>query len=524
MPNKREIVPEHYRASEAQTAVLLLAAMGFLYCFLFVWPLVPIEGNGIGDSLLNMAPGQRMYQGELIYRDVFEFLTPGTALVNLFMFKLFGLRPWIPNLLALSLGVALVWFGIAISKKMMTPSLALLPSAIFVVSERAFLNDPTHNWYSVLATLAAISVLIEMRTPTRIAFAGFLCGIGASFTQTRGLAVVVGFFLYLWWESRLKNESWRKLRDKEVLLLGSFLAAYLIINGYFIWEAGPVRYFWCTVVFVLKYHHKEASYFTSQAIGSEFPQFSSLRTYLYSLAHWIFLFAFTPFIYLLFFAHYWRRSSKRPIQYWERPMLVAIVGSLMLLGIAPEPDGVRMAVSAFPAIILLCWFLDSSHRLLRALSVAIAIGTIVVGLYSAVARRPQSVGVLAAPWGQLAFTDPILLEEDSWIQLHTRQFGYFYEPLLQDAYFYLDLRNPTPLSAIESNGFTPPDQVAAVIRGLEQHRVRYILWSPQALDVLPKWQDPHDDHLQPLRDYLGSHYKLCKTFQNLDVILERAAD
>ena len=127
------------------------------------------------------------------------------------MFKLFGLRLWVPDLLALLLGLGLVWLGVVISRKLMRPGLALLPSAVFLVSARVFLYDPTHNLYSVLATIAVIAVLLKERTPARIAAAGLLCGLGACFTQTRGLAVVVGFAAFLWWESRQRQEGWRRL-------------------------------------------------------------------------------------------------------------------------------------------------------------------------------------------------------------------------------------------------------------------------------------------------------------------------
>ena len=132
-------MPTRSKVFQISTALFLVASLSFLYCFLFIAPFVPTEGNGIGDSLLYLAPGQRMYQGEMIYRDVFEFVTPGTALVNFLMFKLFGLRPWIPDLLAVLLGLGLVWLGVVISRKLMRPGLALLPSAVFLVSARAFL-------------------------------------------------------------------------------------------------------------------------------------------------------------------------------------------------------------------------------------------------------------------------------------------------------------------------------------------------------------------------------------------------
>jgi hypothetical protein len=524
MPIRRAIMPTHSRAFHISTAVFLLATLSFLYCFLFIAPFVPTEGNGIGDSLLYLAPGQRMYQGEMIYRDVFEFVPPGTALVNFLMFKIFGLRPWIPDLLAVLLGLALVWLGVAISRNLMRPALALLPSAIFLVSARVFLYDPTHNLYSILTTIAAIAVLLEKRTPARIAATGLLCGLGVSFTQTRGLAVVVGFVIFLWWESRQKQEDWRRLLRKETWLLASFLATFLAVNAYFIWQAGPARYLWCTVVFVLKYYPKEADYNSFQAIRTEFPAFTSLHSSLYSIAHWLLLFLVIPVIFILFFVRYLRESRRTPLDYWQRPMLVAIVGFFMLLSIAPAPDGARIAVSALPALILLIWLLDSPNKLARALVVVLTVGTVFSAFYSVAVHRPHPVGILAAPHGRLAFTDATLYQEDLWIQQHTHPSEYFYEPLSQDAYFYLDLRNPTPLSAIQNNGYTPPEQVAEVIRGLEQHQVRYILWSPQALDTLPSWENPSDAHLGPLRDYVHSDYTVVKVFPNADEIWERKTE
>ncbi len=120
------------RADQISAALFLIAALTFLYYFLFIPPFLPTQGSS-WDSLLYLAPGQRMYQGEMIYRDVFEFVTPGTAFVNFLMFKLFGLRLWIPDLLALLLGLGLVSLGVVVSRKHMRPNLALLPSAVFLV-------------------------------------------------------------------------------------------------------------------------------------------------------------------------------------------------------------------------------------------------------------------------------------------------------------------------------------------------------------------------------------------------------
>jgi hypothetical protein len=508
------------RADQFSIAIFLLASLSFLYSFLFIFPFVPTQG-GSWDSLLYMAPGQRMFEGQMIYRDVFEFVTPGTALVNLAMFKLFGLKLWIPNLLAMLLGLGQVWLGIVVSRKLMRPGLALLPSAIFLVSAHGFLCDATHHWYSVLATIAGIAILLEKRSAARIAVAGMLCGISASFTQTRGLAVILGFAFFLWWESRQSGEGWRALFRKELWLLAGCFSGFLAMNGYVIWEAGPARYFWCTVVYVLKDYPKLASANTFQVVTAELPSYTSFLTFLHPFAQWLYLTAVIPLVYVLFFVHYLRRRRQMPVEYWTRPMLVAIVGFFMFLSIVPAPDYVRMMASMLPALIVLVWLLDSPTRLARASVAVLAAGALLAAIWSIAARRPNPVGILETPQGALAFTQRSLYVEDLWIQQHTQPSDYFYKPAYPDDYFYLNLRNPTPLPFIENDGYTTQEQVTQVIQSLEQRQVRYILWNPQVLDTIPTWENPSDAHLGPLRDYLHRKYGLIKVFPDDDQIWQR---
>ncbi len=521
-PTKYTVDSMRAQVSHTATGIFLLASMTFLYYFLFVPPFLPIGVNDNADSLLYLAPGQRMYQGEMIYRDFFEFVTPGIAIVHFFLFKLFGLRPWIPCLLALLLGLGLLWLGVVISRKLMRPNLALLPSAIFLATARFYLCDPTHHWYSALAAIAAIAVLLERRTPARIAAAGFFCGISACFTQTRGLAVVAGFAVFLIWEFWQRQEGWRGLLRKQAWLFTGFVATFLTVNAYFIWKAGLARYIWCTVVFVLKYYPKEADWNTFGTIRTFYlPSVSTMRAFFHSLDYWLLLLAI-PFIFILFFARYWRGHSKKPLEYWERPMLVAVVGFFMLLSVAPAPNPNRMAVSALPPLILLGWFLDSPRKLARALAAVFTVGALLAAAYGIAKSRPQPVGILVTPQGRVAIIDPDEYQEYTWIQQHTRPGEYFYEGMVSDQYFYLDLRNPTPIPRIVNNGYTTPEQVVEVIRGLEQHQVPYIFWGLDLPDEpLPEWENPSDAHLGPLWSYMQAHYTLVKTFPDSGEIWKR---
>jgi hypothetical protein len=201
-------------------------------------------------------------------------------------------------------------------------------------------------------------------------------------------------------------------------------------------------------------------------------------------------------------------------------MLIAIVGFFLLLSIVPAPGGFRLRSASLAALILLGWLLDPAgkasrrRKVARAVAATLAAGALLVVLHSWLRSRPEAASILTAPQGRIAFTrdDLPLFEEYSWIEQHTRQHDDVYEAIYPGIYFYLDLKDPTPLNMILSHGYTTQSQVADVIQSLEQRKVGYVLWEPAALNDRPVGEGAADDTLQPLREYLYSHYTLAKEF------------
>jgi hypothetical protein len=70
-------------------------AIGYLRSFLF--PATPLLLWG--DALGYATKGVRILEGELPYRDFFDFVTPGTELVYALLFRVNGVTLSIPNLL-----------------------------------------------------------------------------------------------------------------------------------------------------------------------------------------------------------------------------------------------------------------------------------------------------------------------------------------------------------------------------------------------------------------------------------------
>jgi hypothetical protein len=71
-------------------ACVLLAAAVFVYLQLFILPDIPLLDHG--DQTIYLFNAARMLEGQVMYRDFFQFTPPGTEFVYLALFKLFGVR------------------------------------------------------------------------------------------------------------------------------------------------------------------------------------------------------------------------------------------------------------------------------------------------------------------------------------------------------------------------------------------------------------------------------------------------
>ncbi len=495
---------------------LLLGALAFLYLNLFLLPCTPIWRGG--DQTIQLLNAMRMLEGQVIYRDFFQFTLPGTELVYFALFKVFGLRPWIPNAMLVVLGLGLTWLSLRISKKVIRGWAALLPAILFLTFAFANALNGSHHWYSAFVVTAAIAVVIEKRTPVRLAVAGAVCGLASCFTQTRGLVAVFGLAVFLLWEHRQKGQSWRALLQGEVCLFATFLATIIVPNAYFVWKAGLQRFLDCVVVFAVRYY---PAYTMATDLKIYMIGVPSVRAWyhLSKLGVFLFIHALIPLVYVLFFMRYWRDARGQPLEPWDRLMLLNIMGLFQFVGIAPSPSFFRLCTVSVPALILVAWVVSSPgkvrHAMVRFFWAA------ALGLSIALPWRMQKHGwpSLDLPTGRTAFSNTVWFDKFQWLSHRTRPSQFFFEGDYPDVYFSLDLRNPAKVPFVTTTDYTRPEQVQDVVEGLEKRRVRYVLWSVW-LDLRDD-RNPAADHLGPLRAYLRTHYHVVKTFADADQVWER---
>jgi hypothetical protein len=455
-------------AMAALSLYVLLGSAFYLCCNLFSLRGVPFLLGG--DEQVFWMNALRIMQGELIYRDFFQFTPPGTDLVYVSMFSLLGPRIWVPNVVQLLLGTSLACLCFHIARFITRTAEALLAAALFLVLSFGKWLDATHHWFSLLAVMAAVAVLMRAGSAPRVLLCGALLGLASFFTQTRGAGAALGFAAFLIWDGFQKQVTWRSQCAQLLRLLLPLFLTWLVLSSYFIFKLGISKLFYFQVTYVLQY--------VTNAAHNIFPwdQDPLAWPIRYQLVYFG-----IPIIYAI---SLWKSATavvKEPPPIEVKAALLALVGTGMFLEVALSPNWLRVDCIAMPALILFVWLLSGvgdrlfGHTPLRKYAIAIMwislIGESVHQVWSRNVGRPW---ILDLPAGKSAVT-ALAGEKLAWLARHTTPGELFFQTNYQSVYLPLQLRNPT-FDFLDR--YTSPEFVALDLRQLSTQRVRYILWSP----------------------------------------------
>lgn len=488
------------------TAAVMIGGFVLLYLSLFYPGFTPIHLTG-GDAPTYLLNARRMLRGEVIYRDFFQFTPPATETFFFILFKIFGVHAWIPNLVLIVLGLLIAWVMIVISRTVISGKAAYLPAALFLVIPFRSRLDASHHWFSLLFAMAAVALLVQGISALRLVGAGALCGIAMCFTQSTGLPAIIGLALFLLWAAATHQLSWLNFRRAQLYIWFPFIIVIVLFNGYFIIRAGLGTFLHDTVVFGIRYWHYDF-WNTFGAYMTDMPPYHPWYR-LPALAIWFSVYLLTPLIYILFFVRYLDEKGERPSEPWDRLVLIALVGAMLFLGIAPAPFWMRLCVVAPPGIILFVWFLSSRGRFLTVRTTAAWVIVLVLAIGECGDRWVGWRQQVKLPIGRVVVYDRPLFQEITFLLDHTKPGDYFFGDA--DLSFLLDLRNPAPIPYVTASDYTRPEQVRQTIQALEKYPVKYVYWS-SIFDMAP-WVAGATNQLAPLRTYLTSHYYLAKSIE-----------
>ncbi len=481
------------------------AAGAFLYLSLFIFPDLPIWRGG--DQTIWLADAERMLRGEELYRDFFQMTFPATHLYYLGLFRLFGPRTWIPDLTLGLLGLGIAVLLYRVSGKILRPHHAPVPVLLFLTLIFHEKFDATHHWFSIIAVLAGLAVLIDKRTPGRIFSAGVLCGLSACFTQSHGFMAFLAFGFFLIIDRATRLDSWQSLAKRLGMFLAGFSLPVGFILGIYLPQVGWSRFFYCTFLFPIKYHHafQIACDWRGYMVGLE-PLVHSAE--FWKLGAFLLVHALVPLIYIWILICCSRGFLRSDPAARARVLLISLLGLFLLFSVASSPTWSRLYYVSFPAILLFPWWLERTRKIGQRFLAGLYVATIALMIGLPLATQVGPHFILDLPVGRTVFLNKQLVERYQWIAARTRPGDYLFGGFYPDFYFLLGLKNPATVPYITPDDFTRPQNVADAVAGLEAHKVEIVLWAA-FLDMPPI---PATDHLHPLRAYLRQHYRILQRF------------
>jgi hypothetical protein len=482
------------------TSIAVCLTIAICYLREFVLPNFAIISWA--DQTLFATNGARIVAGQMTYRDYFQFVTPGTDLLYALLFRIFGLRLWIPNVLMILLAAAGMFLLMLAANKVLRGPIAALPAALTLGFVFFGGLDATHHWFSVLLALTAMLILFDGSQYWRIALVGILCGIVASFTQSKGATVTAGFLIYLFAQPQhhdAPKNPWRK----SLLLCTAALATFLAINGYYIHSLGLTEWIKWVIIFPFRYYPT----LPAQTWRSPLDDFRNQTGFL----RWIcipFIYAAVPLVYLVFFRVMYCYRRAEPKQPWNQLLLLAITGLALFLAVAPCLSVMRVASASLPGMILLAWLLNRCHRPGRIAAATLATISLAIAIYLPIRNQTMHWHYLSLPAGRTAILDPNRYELYRWManNTHPGQMYFGIGPMSLP----LHLQIPAPIESPVPYEYDRPEHIAASIAAIETNRIPLLLLRPY-LYLAGTWGYT-DEHLQPFRTYVEQHYRLTKTF------------
>jgi hypothetical protein len=350
-------------------AFLLLAIPGYLFLNLFTLRGVP--HLIVTDDGLFVLDGLRMGEGLSIYRDFFQFNAPGIDYIFFLAFSLFGIHTWVPALVNLLLGTSLSYVALHLCHRIMPRQWANLTTVLFVVFIYGRWLDATHHWFSLMAILLAIVILIPERSPSRAAIAGGLIGIAAFFTQTAGAAAWLAFAVSLFYE-RASLSSQRAMLRKQASLLVSAVLSWFLLSASTLMRVGWRTVWYFQVVFPQRYERRVDTN-PLVPLMHVFPNSLSLIQ-LENVIFYLILVCIPPIAVCFLWTSRLRKRTS-PSDQRMPAVLLASSGLLLMAEVVTRPTWIRLSAGFLPAMILffaaMACFLQSRPRLSRLVILAL---------------------------------------------------------------------------------------------------------------------------------------------------------
>jgi hypothetical protein len=229
---------------------LALAAFAFLVAY-------PPDIGGADESYI-LYEAKRLWNGDVPYRDFFDFIMPGTFYFYSLAYAVAGPTIVTARVATALLNAASCGLTFALARRVASPALAALAAAAFVAGMVPAWNYAGHHWIATFLSLATAAVVLAQRwresSRARPGVAGGLAAALVCSHQSRGtwvalwLAIVVPL---LAWARSPSGWGRRVVRESCWAALGALVVAVPML-GWAVWRASLDEVIGATYTFVIR--------------------------------------------------------------------------------------------------------------------------------------------------------------------------------------------------------------------------------------------------------------------------------
>ncbi|TMA36580.1 MAG: hypothetical protein E6J79_13015 [Deltaproteobacteria bacterium] len=460
-------------ASTARSSALA-CALGLAVCAYFL--AFPLQPNQSDEGLI-LYNSERLLEGQVLYRDFFEFITPGAMYFFAGVFALTG-----PSLLAARVATAMLnglsaSLLFSLARRVADDTVALAAGLVFAVVCLPVWRQASPHWLSTCLGLAtAATVLAERWSPEmRAAGAGALAGLTACVHQHHGVFLGIWLVLALAALARLApaGDRWRSWSRQTAWAAGAGGAIVLAVLGYCAWRASVARVVYALYTFVFESYQPPKT----GKVGWAGSIWLSAGDLVYT---WPWLLRWLPAALALEATSLaWRLRSERGRDETIRGCLF-LLAATMAASILYYPDFIHVS---FVAPFLLIVVARVVHGLLKRVRVEVRVafaamlvvaliakgsGNLVRAWAAAPERAESPIGTL-----RLSATQHTLLDAVRTAVGVGRPALFSYPA---DAWLYLAVpaENPTPYSLLIP-GYNTPQQFTEAIAAIERRHAPYLV-------------------------------------------------
>lgn len=482
------------------------------------------------DEGSTAAQALRVLNGDLIYRDFFTVVTPGSYYTVAWLFGLFGESLMVLRWTVLVTGLAIVVATLFAARHIASWPLAGA-AALMTTVWGWFLGTP--NYYSLeaaLFSLAALGCYAHGRPARRwMIAAGIATGLTAMVKQNVGVYVFAGLLLAIWIGRIFDTKSsWRSyLHASAQFIAGVAIpvlptVAWLLASG-----AGPYLYESWVYYPLVRYPERFALPFPDFlpfAFDDSFDMWTKLVIYMPALVYPLTAVALgARAVYLR------RHDDPATARESHTVLAIGLVGAFMLLQAFPRADVTHILFGMPPTFILLAYLCDRARRGLAALPgprMAVAAIAVIVALLPMLVLLRK--GYLRTDWeyqnyivavrterGRGIFTGGLEAQRidvvTNYIREHSADDDWvFVVPWASGFNFLTGRRNPTRTDFML---FEDPEAYPCLLARMDERPPKYVIYG-YTWDVDGK---RFREYAAPVDQYIRSRYTIEFTTDGYEI-------